>query len=195
MRGGRRPRWAPKNELRVYGHGRWGPRRVRTSECFTVIRAEDVYTALLRDDADRVSPGARGTTTWKWRDREATAGWEVRQNAVWRRGRVFLRCPRCLRRCTRVYVPLKTSWPACRRCWGLSYDSRQLLNYKDTLWGRGALARMFATTQRDWAFQATSDKRQERSERARKRWSERQRILRARRRQRSNRTTFTGRAQ
>ena len=28
---------------------------------------------------------------------EVTAGWEVRQNAVWRRGRVFFRCPRCTR--------------------------------------------------------------------------------------------------
>src|SRR5437879_6334865 len=30
--------------------GRWGPRRVRVSECWGTILAEDVYTALVDDD-------------------------------------------------------------------------------------------------------------------------------------------------
>jgi hypothetical protein len=83
--------------------------------------------------------------------------WEVRQNAVWRRGRVFLRCPRCQRCCTRLYLPLETLWLACRRCWGLTYVSRQLQNYKDSFWGRGTIARMFGTTQRDWALGVLGD--------------------------------------
>src|SRR5262245_39142642 len=43
-------------------------------------------------------------------------------------------------------------WRA-RRCWGRTYPSRTLQNYKDSPWGRGMFARLFGTTQRDWAFQ------------------------------------------
>jgi hypothetical protein len=81
--------------------------------------------------------------------RSLTANWEIRQNAVWQRGRVFLRCSRCRLLCTRLYMPLEESWLACRRCWGLTYASRTLQNYKDSLWGRGAIARMFGTSQRE----------------------------------------------
>jgi hypothetical protein len=60
-------------------------------------------------------------------------------------GRLFLTCPRCQRPCTRLYVPLPSSWLACRGCWGLTYSSRTLLNYKDSPWGRGAFVSVFGT--------------------------------------------------
>jgi hypothetical protein len=57
------------------------------------------------------------------------------------------------------YMPLEDSWLACRRCWGLSYASRALLNYKIQSGGRGKFARMFGTSQREWAFQITCERR------------------------------------
>ena len=77
---------------------------MRVSEC-SVLRAEDVYTALLRDDAQAVMPGARGMIGLSISDRLHANVWEVRPNAVWRRGRAFLRCRKCERRCTRVVPP------------------------------------------------------------------------------------------
>jgi hypothetical protein len=180
MEGRRRPhrRYVTSEEAAVWcPGGRWGPRRTRVNECWSLLRAEDIYGALLKEVPVRIRPGAAGTATYTVEGRQFTASWEVRQNAVWRRGRVFLRCSRCDRRCTRLYLPLETSWLACRRCWGLSYVSRQLLNYKDSLWGRGWVARMFGTTQRDWAYQHTSERRSERRERARERWRVRRRLL------------------
>ena len=174
-RGGyRERRYVTRGDAAVWcPGGRWGPRRVRVTECLSVLRAEDVYTWLLTDNPKAVGPGAAGNLTYSVEGRSHTASWEVRHNAVWRRGRVFLRCPRCALRCTRLYLPLETSWLACRRCWGLSYTSRTLQNYKDTLWGRGSIARMFGTSQRDWAFQWTDDRRQERRAASLKRWKAR----------------------
>jgi hypothetical protein len=141
--------------------GRWGPRRTRTSECWATLRAEDWYTALLNDNAIAVRPGARGIGTFKFSTGTAvTASWEVRANSVWRRGRVFFRCPRCAGLRTRLYLPLEHSWLACRRCWGLTYTSRTLQNYKDSIWGRGRFAWLLGTTQRDWALLRTHDRRQ-----------------------------------
>ena len=60
-----------------------------------MLCAEDVYTALLQHDASLVSPGAKGTSRYTVQGREFNASWEVRQNAVWRRGRVFLRANHC----------------------------------------------------------------------------------------------------
>ena len=173
-RGGRRPRRVRREDAPVWcPGGRWGPRRTRVTECWSLVRAEDVYTALLQHDASRVRPGAKGTSTYTVEGREFNASWELRQNAVWRGGRAFLRCPRCGRRCTRLYLPLRDSSLACRRCWGLTYGSRTLQNYKDSLWGRGPIARMFGTSQRDWAVLATFEKRKERLERSRERWAQR----------------------
>jgi len=157
--------------------GRWGPRRTRTTECWTLLRAEDCYTALLKDNAAAVKPGAKGTATYTVGKRALTANWEIRPNAVWRRGRVFLRCSQCRLLCTRLYMPLAESWLACRRCWGLTYASRTLQNYKDSLWGRGAIARMFGTSQRDWAFLATWEKRKQHRETSRERWATRKQYL------------------
>jgi hypothetical protein len=68
--------------------GRWGPRRVRVTECFAVLRAEDVYTGLLREDAARVRPGARGFVKWTLpgRSEALSVDWELRANTVWRFG-------------------------------------------------------------------------------------------------------------
>ena len=177
-RGGQRPRLVQREDAPVWcPGGRWGARRICVSECWTVLRAEEVYTALLLDDASRVRPGARGSTTYTAEGREFTASWEVRQNAVWRRGRVFLQCPKCDKRCTRLYLPLRDSWLACRCCWGLTYTSRARQNYKSSLVGRGRFARIFATSQRDWAFVATYEKRKEQLEASRERWATRRRYL------------------
>jgi hypothetical protein len=180
-RGGRRPRFAPSYALRVYASGRRGIRRVRVTECWSMLKAEDVYTALLRDDASGTGPGARGAFRCTVQGREFIASWEVVANAVWRRGRVFLRCPRCSLRCTRLYLPLETSSPACRCCWGLTYWSRTQSNYKDSLWGRGEIARMFGTSQRDWAYDRTDEARNERRERSHARWEDRKRATSRRR--------------
>jgi hypothetical protein len=161
-------------EVPVWCSGRWGRRRVRVNECWLTVRAEDLYSQMLGHN--RIAPGARGATVFSLEGRELSVGWEVRQNAVWRSGRVFLVCPRCSRRCTRAYVPTETARLACRRCWGLTYESRAL-NYKDTPWRRGYLARAFGTTQREWALMTTAEWRQERREASRRRWKERRRYL------------------
>lgn len=176
-RGGRRPRRIDRSHVAVCcPGGRWGPRRTRVTECYAILKAEDVYTSLLKDSTKTAAPGAHGTASYTLEGRTFTASWEVRQNAVWRRGRVFLRCSRCERRCTRLYLPLATSWLACRRCWGLTYASRTLYNYKDSLWGRGRIARMFGTSQRQWAYQWTADRQQKWRARSRERWAHRRSI-------------------
>jgi hypothetical protein len=159
--------------------GRWGRRRTRVTECWTILKAEDFYTQLLREDAAKVRPGAAGSAIYTLKAEVYRVEWEVRENSVWRRGRVFWRCPRCRRRCTRVYLPLETSWPACRRCWGLTYSSRKLQNYKDSIWGRGIFAKMFGTSQRDQAYQTTRDCRTQRRALSRRRWTDRRAFLRS----------------
>ena len=174
-RGGRRPRQIGRGDAAVScPGGRWGRRRTRVTECWAVLRAEDAYTALLTGGA-RLSPGYRA-------DLEATVGErtfryfvELRPNAVWRFGRLFMRCPSCSRWRTRLYVPTKDASLMCRSCWGLTYTSRTLQNYKNSPVGRGQFARMFGTSQRDWALLATYEKRRERLEASRERWAERRR--------------------
>jgi len=93
-------------------------------------KASVVYTELLEAGA-ALAPGwssdmhaiADGSTFCFYA--------ELRRNAVWRRGRVFLRCPSCRSRRTRLYVPTSDVWLLCRCCWGLSYSSRRN-NYRDT---------------------------------------------------------------
>ena len=146
-------RWITREHAAVWNPGgRFGPRRVRVNECWHVLKAENLG------------------------GRKAETHWEIVQNAVWRRGRVFLRCPRCSGRCTRLYLPLETSWLACRKCWGLTYPSRALQNYKNTRWGGRQFAWMFGTTQRDWALMTTNDRRKERRRRSRDRWNERRHV-------------------
>ena len=174
MSGGYRRRWIQWDAAVWCPGGRWGPRRTRVSECYATIRSETLYSALLLDkERSKAGPNARGSATFHIGDREVTVAWELRANAVWTHGRLFLKCPRCTGCCTRLYLPLSHSAIACRSCWGLTYNSRTLSNYKDSLWGRGSLARMFATSQRDWAYLTTDEARKARREASRERWRRR----------------------
>lgn len=110
--------------------GRWGPRRARVEQC-TTLRAELVYHQALCA-GEPLCPGSRLELTWRPDSDEhlgTGASWpidaEVVCNAVWRRGRVFLLCPGCRRRVTRVYIPVKGLQPRCRQCWGLAYESQR----------------------------------------------------------------------
>ncbi len=148
-RGGRRPRRIVPGEVAAWvSSGRWGPKRARVEQCVAILTAEQVYDRLLRD-GEPLSPGWIGGVGWTpnaTKDRQWEIEAEVRPNAVWRAGRLFLRCPRCSRRATRVYIPAVTADPRCRRCWGLNYSS-QSWSYKPTgVFGRllGPLA--YATT-------------------------------------------------
>ena len=51
------------------------------------------------------------------------------------------------------------------------------MNYKDSIYGRGMLARMLGTSQRDIAFITTNQRRKERRERSRERWFNRRQLL------------------
>lgn len=180
----RRKRFIYRGEAAVWcPGGRWGPRRTRVTECCGVIRAEELYTALILDNkGHKARPGAAGSATFQMGEQEVNVDWELLSNAVWRCGRLFLKCRRCSRRCTRLYMPLSHSEVACRQCYGLSYNSRTLNNYKNSLWGRGPFARMFMTTQRDWAYETTNEARQSRREASIERWDKRRFALAAMRR-------------
>lgn len=106
--------------------GRWGPRRLRVSECDAVIKAEDLYdlsilagVALTPGFAASVSVSPAASLSDPWR-----LSIELRPNLIWRFGRLFLRCRRCDGRVTRLYFAVPGAAPRCRRCWGLSYSSR-----------------------------------------------------------------------
>lgn len=154
--------------------GRWGPKRVRVTQCWAVLKAEDVYTGLLRANASRTRPGERGWCDWELSGREPIrVAWELRPNAVWRFGRVFLTCPRCQGRATRIYLPTGQAAAACRRCWGLSYTSRQERNYKagrSHTWGVLLSPLTYAMCRAEDACQA-------RAEAAASRYAERRAIL------------------
>jgi hypothetical protein len=112
--------------------GRWGPRRARVGQCAATLAAELVYHQMICE-GENFGPGWRATLAWTAAG--ADAAWrieaEVLANAVWRRGRLFFRCPSCRRRATRLYIPIVGHEPRCRRCWGLSYES-QSWSYKAT---------------------------------------------------------------
>jgi hypothetical protein len=113
--------------------------------------------------------GANGRVTWRAGERKIEVAWESRPNRIWRYGRVMLRCPSCEKWATRLYLPApEAAAPACRSCWGLTYDSRQQ-NYRDT----GPL-RQIGVTPRSIAHVETWRKRRaaRRSARARmaRRW-------------------------
>jgi hypothetical protein len=170
VRGTNRPQF-PRWGQFVYCGGRWGNRRVRTDEC-RVLTTENLYTSLLSDDRSRLAAGGTGTVTYQVDDRTFTAAFEIRANAVWRYGRPFLRCSKCRRLCTRLYLPnLMSADLACRSCWGLTYASRSLQTYRDSLYGRGRFARLFGETQRERSFEATLETRARRREACLERWA------------------------
>ncbi len=115
--------------LPVYvDRARWGCRRLRVTECATVLTAELVYDWLL--DRDVCAPGWSGTVLCRASGIPLRCRVVVLPNALWKAGRVFLICDLCNRRCTRLYQPTTALPLACRRCWGLTYDSTQKGNYK-----------------------------------------------------------------
>ncbi len=168
-RGRSNRRYILPEDASCFASGKWGRRRVRTSECWATIRAEDTYTAVAASKLPAGASGTRAKVTWTIGARHLMGECELVPNPIWRAGRLFLICPRCAHRCTRLYLPLESSWLACRQCWGLTYDSRAISNYKDSLWGRGAFARMFRTTHRDWAFLTTHERREARRQSSRER--------------------------
>src|SRR5262249_8465255 len=123
---------------------------------------------MVREASGR-GPGSRATLTWT--PHGSTSSWtveaELRANAVWRRGRLFLRCPKCERRATRLYVRVENLEPRCRRCWGLAYESQSWC-YKAT----GPLAFLGPI-----AYVTTHERRKQRFEAATKRYAERRRLL------------------
>jgi hypothetical protein len=164
--------------------GRWGPKRVRVTRCWATLKAESVYTGLLRDNPARmtaragVRSPARGSLEWKLPGRPGEwVEWELRPNAVWRFGRLFLRCPKCSRPATRIYVPAEDAEAACRRCWGLTYESRQERNYKA---GRSPLAAI-GISPIGLAYSLAETARVLRAEAAAKRYAERREILKRQR--------------
>lgn len=74
------------------------------TECWAVMKAEDVYTALLEGGA-AIGPGWRAEMEAAVADRTFRYSAAVFPNAVWRRGRVFLRCPSCAKWRTRLLRP------------------------------------------------------------------------------------------
>lgn len=139
-----------------------------------MLRAEDVYTSLLRGP-EPVAAGVHGEVAWTLvGGRSFTVAFELRANGVRRYGRVFLQCSRCSRRATRLYVPTATAWAACRRCWGLTYQSRPQNNYKD---GAGGLLAHLGVSHRLMAQVQTAGKRERRREASIERWAERRDIL------------------
>ena len=154
QRGGRRPR-QPAPGVPVSCRGRWGRRRARVEQCAVTIRAEVVYDRLIRDG---VSFGPGWAASFTWVPSGAAGHWwhvaaEVVPNAVWRRGRLFLRCQHCRRRATRLYVPVVDVEPRCRRCWGLNYQC-QSWSYKPSGGAPGTLGPV--------AYLTTAEKRDER---------------------------------
>jgi hypothetical protein len=152
--------------MAAWCEGRWGRRRrARVEECLS-ITAEGAYDALLRDARWTVYPGAQGTVVWTVDGLARQVAWQVRANRIWRRGRVLLTCAACGRRATRIYLPTADApAPACRSCWGLSYESRQL-NYRN-----GGLLKKFGLTSRAFAQRQTWLNRRRARAAARARWA------------------------
>lgn len=107
--------------------GRWGRRRVRVDECAGELAAETVYASARRQLGARLAPGYTGTFTTTIAGVRFAVGLVVRPNALWAGGRLFLLCPECGGRCGRLYVPtVESGLLACRRCLGLTYESRAM---------------------------------------------------------------------
>jgi hypothetical protein len=147
-RGGRR-RWIVPGEVPVWvSSGRWGPRRARVGQCSAILGAELVYHQLICK-MQNFGPGWRATLSWKPHG-DSERSWDIKvevlPNAVWRRGRLFLLCPHCGHRATRLYVPVADLQPRCRSCWGLNYGS-QSWSYKPVgIFGRSLGPIAYATT-------------------------------------------------
>jgi hypothetical protein len=110
--------------------GGWGLPRRRTSELWLIVRAQQLCEFLIRQ-ATAVGPGWCGTVAVKVLIERSDSGLStcnvtvhIQPNLLWRKGRVVFRCPGCLKRATRLYVPVSGSRPRCRRCCVLSDESQ-----------------------------------------------------------------------
>jgi hypothetical protein len=110
-------------EHQARGAGPRGGRRARTDECAVTLQAEAVYVELQQQQI-ACGPGTRGAYTRRRGRHELSAEWEAVANPVWRGGRIFFRCGQCRRRATRLYLPVRSAWLACRRCWNLAYPTQ-----------------------------------------------------------------------
>lgn len=160
--------------------GKFGRRRARVTECAAAIHAEQLYESLLRDDSRPFPlPGTVVQGVFTVKDLSIPFKGEVTANYVWRLGRIFLLCPNCKGRCTRLYLPTLTlGGAACRRCLGLTYRSRTRRNYKARVVG-GILASLGWTYRDDAQLEASRDA--EARARVRfQRWDARKAVLAAR---------------
>ena len=155
--------------------GRWGRRRVRVGECWRELRAEDLYTELVRSRT--VPPcGHRKSVAISVDGVPFRVSIELRPNAIWRTGRVFLVCPKCGSLRTRLYLASESSWQSsCRVCLGLTYESRTLYNYKAS----GSILGGFVFSHRDVARARARRVRDDRAEASSLRQAERRRLVRA----------------
>ena len=147
------------------------------SEC-AVVRAEDCYAFMLWERAafdtgwwENVEVFLRGQHSGQWFRWNVPV--QVVANPIWRRGRLFFRCPGCTKRATRLYVPDAGQQPRCRQCYGLNYAS-QSWNYK----GGSGLSWDIGSP-RAVCHSATDDARRERGRAARARHAARQALLTA----------------
>jgi hypothetical protein len=68
-----------------------------------VFRAEDRSTSLIRGGLASATRGSQSeTAAWTMGTAPSFIEFEARRNAVWRFGRVFLRCPKCGHRATTI---------------------------------------------------------------------------------------------
>lgn len=170
-RGGRRPRQIPTSAPVFVANGRWGRKRARVEQCAATLAAELFYGTLLAA-GEPLRPGWRGVRSW-FPHGPTGPSWEVdaeiRTNAVWRRGRLFLYCANCQRLAARLYIPVVGLEPRCRRCWGLAYVS-QTWSYKPVAWLGKALGPVARAT--------TYARREKRREAAQARYADRRLALR-----------------
>ena len=87
---------------------------------------------------------------------------------------VIVSCHQCRRSATRLYLPREDSWLACRRCWGLTYSSRQDRNYKDRF---SRFGRLFGVTLREFAYMDADREWEHRQEASWERYAQRRSIL------------------
>ncbi len=72
------PRWTTPSRAAVCCPGRTaGRRRTRVTECFGVLRAEEIYTSTPQGNARAAAPGRRGSAIYKLATAEVAADWEV----------------------------------------------------------------------------------------------------------------------
>jgi hypothetical protein len=104
-----------REPLRAWVSGRWR-RRARVTESASALTAERVYEQLIREGRTTAPVGFGGRISWTI---PSGPMWEIAfertRNQVWALGRLFLLCPRCQRRATRLYVPSVVARPECRR--------------------------------------------------------------------------------